>query len=370
MSNNRINSLTGMRFIAILIIVVSHLEFLKNYSPFGEFYWQYIHNATIGVDFFFVLSGFGMMFSNINHFGFEFLNKVNIKNSLEYAVKHIKKIYPLYIFTMLIMVPSYVISSVLCGKSVTTIIGMCFLKLTVSISLTQSLFGVVWLSHAFNSVCWFLSCLFCIYLVSPFFINVIKKFCTNINRILFLLVSLPVFSSITAFLFSQIQKETCFNALVHYSPYRRIIYVLFGMVIAIIINKYKNSVKIRNINFYEIAFLIISILWFFFRRTVLFAIPYISLIYIFDMAVAGLIIFFLALNQGIISDILSKPKFIYLGEMSMYIFLIHYPIRIYLEEICNFLNLKEWYIAVLITILIFVFSYGISKFLYVKFSKK
>lgn len=370
MADTKIKSLTGMRFVAILIIVVSHLEFLKNYSSFGGFYWQYLHNAILGVDFFFVLSGFGMMLSNINHFGFDIYNKLSIKSSLEYGIRHIKKIYPLYITTMLIMIPYYVIDATSHGKTVADIIVICILKWTACISLTQSLFGVIWLSHAFNSVCWFLSCMFCIYIVSPFFINVIKKFCTNINRIILLLVTLPVFSSVTAFLLNQIQKETCLNALVNYSPYRKIIYVLFGMVFAVLVSKYKHFFKIKHINYYEIAVFVISVLWFLFRRTVMFALPYISFVYIIDMIIVGLIILFLALNKGIISKILSKPKFVYLGELSMYIFLVHYPVRIYSERILCFLNLNEWYYAVLTVILIIIISYTISEFLYNKTKKE
>jgi peptidoglycan/LPS O-acetylase OafA/YrhL len=46
----------------IFVIVISHLEFLNNYS-IGNVYQQYFHNPTLAVDFFFMLSGFGMMYS-------------------------------------------------------------------------------------------------------------------------------------------------------------------------------------------------------------------------------------------------------------------------------------------------------------------
>ena len=363
-NSTKINSLTGMRFFAIMIIVISHLEFLKNYSNIGYVYWQYFHNATLGVDFFFVLSGFGLMLSDINRNGFTIYNKINLKNLINYGVNHIRKIYPLYISTIVIGIPLYIYEAHVSGKSFLLIVKLIFLKLLACIFLIQSVFGMSWLSHAFNGVCWFLSCLFCIYLVSPIYINILKKFCINIKRIILCLISFPLLASVLGFLFKQIEKATFFDDFTYGSPWRRIIYVIFGMTLAILINKYKNSIKIKNINFYEIIIGLMSLLWFVFRRTILFNIHYISLIYIVDLIVVGLIILTLAYNKGIISKFLSQPKIVYLGELSMYIFIIHYPIRIYLGTICNFYNLNEWYVALAMIFIIFTSTYFISKYLY------
>ena len=43
-------------------------QFLK-YCNFGHAYELYWHNPTIAVDYFFMLSGFGMMFSFLKHVG-------------------------------------------------------------------------------------------------------------------------------------------------------------------------------------------------------------------------------------------------------------------------------------------------------------
>lgn len=67
-TNRRIQSLEGLRGIMIFLIVLSHMEFLKycNFSHAYELYW---HNPTIAVDYFFMLSGFGMMYSFLKHGG-------------------------------------------------------------------------------------------------------------------------------------------------------------------------------------------------------------------------------------------------------------------------------------------------------------
>lgn len=66
--SKRIQSLEGLRGIMIFLIVLSHMEFLK-YCNFGHAYELYWHNPTIAVDYFFMLSGFGMMFSFLKHGG-------------------------------------------------------------------------------------------------------------------------------------------------------------------------------------------------------------------------------------------------------------------------------------------------------------
>ena len=366
---NKINSLTGMRFIAIMIIVISHFEFLRNHYFVGDIYWKFFHNATMGVDFFFILSGFGMMLSDINRNGLSVNNEINIKNLFAYGTKHIKKIYPLYITTILIGIPLYFYHAITSGKSVFLIIELCIIKLIACVFLVQSAFGFSWLSHSFNGVCWFLSCLFCIYLVSPLYINILKRFCTSIKKTGLLLISLPILSSILAFLFHQVENISCFDDFAYGSPYRRIVHVVFGMVLAILITKYKDNLKIKHINLCEIITSSIAILWFIFRNTIRFIIPYISLIYIIDIIVVGLIILCLALNRGIISQLLSTPKIVYLGELSMYIFLIHYPIRMYLGELCKYNNWNMWYIAILLILVICIMTYYISKYLYLRTNK-
>lgn len=45
-TTNRINTLTGARFAAIMLIVINHFEFLQQYGKLGELYQRYFHSAT------------------------------------------------------------------------------------------------------------------------------------------------------------------------------------------------------------------------------------------------------------------------------------------------------------------------------------
>lgn len=369
-NNRKIETLTGMRFVAIMLIVISHFDFfIPKTELMGTVFYNYLKNATFGVDYFFILSGFGLMLSDIHRNGSTKYNNITIINSIKYAIQHIKKIYPLYITTILLGIPIYIYLSLIAGKSMSLIISFLLLKLSACILLIQSAFGVLWLSHAFNGVCWFLSCLFCIYLVSPFFINLLKKYCISIRRIIISLLTLPILAVLTAVIFKQIEYNTCFDDIVYGSPYRRCIYVVFGMVIALLFNKIKNTKKIKYINTYEIFLLIFGIFWYIFRHTVLFALPYINLIYIIDMIFAGLTVLLLSLNKGHISNWFSNNKLVYLGNLSMYIFLIHYIICEYLHKIYKYYNINSTYSATIMISIELILTFMLSILLYTKSRK-
>ena len=54
------------------------MEFLK-YCNFGHAYELYWHNPTIAVDYFFMLSGFGMMYSFLKHGGVSAAGGVDVR---------------------------------------------------------------------------------------------------------------------------------------------------------------------------------------------------------------------------------------------------------------------------------------------------
>ena len=80
----RIPQLEGLRFIMCCIIILSHFEFLSNSKIVGA-YTNYFHNATMAVDYFFMLSGFGIYLSPKR------LEK-SYKSKIEFAKNKIKKI--------------------------------------------------------------------------------------------------------------------------------------------------------------------------------------------------------------------------------------------------------------------------------------
>lgn len=58
----RIDTLTGLRFPMMVMVVISHFEFMGSQTQ--NWYDLYFHNATLAVDFFFIMSGFGLTYKS------------------------------------------------------------------------------------------------------------------------------------------------------------------------------------------------------------------------------------------------------------------------------------------------------------------
>lgn len=98
--DGKIKSLNGLRFIMIMFIVLTHLNYLEDFFP-NYFLGR---GAAFGVDYFFMLSGFGMMLSAIKK-GFPKNTRITPGTCINYAVSHVKKIYPLYLLTTFCLIP-------------------------------------------------------------------------------------------------------------------------------------------------------------------------------------------------------------------------------------------------------------------------
>ena len=57
MAKKRLDQLDGMRFFMNWLIIISHFEFLDN-----TVFHQYVLNPSIAVNYFFMLSGFGLYY--------------------------------------------------------------------------------------------------------------------------------------------------------------------------------------------------------------------------------------------------------------------------------------------------------------------
>lgn len=95
--HQRIKQLETLRLLAVFTIFISHCNFIS-YYVYGD--WR-VNNPFMGVDYFFLLSGFGLYCAYSNH-------TIN-QNGFQFAIGKVKKIYPLYMFSMLCMVPYSII---------------------------------------------------------------------------------------------------------------------------------------------------------------------------------------------------------------------------------------------------------------------
>ncbi len=95
---SKLDSLTGLRGIVALWVVLFHLV---QYFPIIDF--PIIKAGWLGVDFFFVLSGFVLAY-NYYHW---FSDKVELKSYKKFIWLRIARIYPVHIITLLAMLAIY-----------------------------------------------------------------------------------------------------------------------------------------------------------------------------------------------------------------------------------------------------------------------
>ncbi len=368
--NKKIESFTGLRFVMIMTIVIGHLEFLKYVESVNDYFPKYWNFQILGVNFFFLLSGFGMMLGNLRRIVVEDTKCPTLMDGVNFGVKHVSKIYPLYIVTMVIGLVASVLLAFYHEMSIFKILWHNAVKLVLAIPLIQTSTGMREFGWAYNGVCWFLSCLFCIYLISPWLIYFLRKYSKSYTSDILLIVLDLVFIVGLAYLFGEVEMYSAqsemrpkINALVYGSPYRRVFYVLIGMSLAMIYNRLKNAnieLSVRNSNILEVIVCIVAIVYYLLKETLPLGLYH----YIIDLLICAAVIIVFSFDKGNISVFLSTPLMQKLGNMAMYIFLIHYPIRFWGAKIIE--HYFEWNLWLAIGFIIVEFSvtYLLSDCLY------
>ena len=340
---NRIQSLEGLRVIMLAIIVLSHFEFLENYTG-GDIYMKFFHNATLGVDYFFMLSGFGLMASGKNPYDVHH----KIRSSVNFAIERIKKIYPIYLFTLLFSLPYIVMQ----GGNIVNII----IKFLISLTLFQSATGILAFSHSINGVGWFLSTLFIIYYLCPYMLQICKKIIQNKQNAVTFTIAIFMFVPGISLIFDYIETHTFFDDLRYGSPYIRVFYVFLGIIICQSL-KYFDIKKFTN-SVWEGFVSILAIGWFSFRNSCGFNIGINKLI---DIFICSVLLIIFSAEEGVISKFIGNRWILGINKWCMYIYLIHYPVRMYIDMLFKTMSLGNmWYIGILEVLLIIFVTMLIS----------
>ena len=369
----KIDSFTGLRFVMIVLIIIRHCNFFTledNFGSFALFYKTYLWEANLPVNFFFIISGFGMMYSSLVHVNVSEMEFPKLKDGLNYGIKHIKKIYPLYIGTILFGLIAGLCFEVYNENPLLhTFVWNKLIQLLFAIPLIQSATGITQLSHAFNGVAWFLSSLFCIYLVSPWLIYYLrKKSKTLISDVLYFIsftfiavILIRLMGKIETIILSFGDAYNC--SLVYSSPYRRVFYVLTGMCISLIfyrLHNKKNEISFTMASLFEICIVVITLLYHFLRNTL----PGGYYLYVIDIIICSVLVFIFAYDKGIVSQFMAHSYMQKLGNMVMYIYLIHYPIRIWVGRIVE--DNYGWNVvsAIILILSELIVSYVLSLWIY------
>jgi peptidoglycan/LPS O-acetylase OafA/YrhL len=174
--DNQIRSLTSLRGIAALIIVVHHFAYygLPQLGAVLSAYSYFFQNGYLAVDLFFILSGFIMTHVYLERFS----AGVSKSNYWQYLRARFARIYPLHLFTLLVLIGLQSIELYLANPTAFT--GKFnLLALFANVFMLQAFAlncpPLFWCDTFWNEPAWSISVEFVIYAVFPFSLFAILK---------------------------------------------------------------------------------------------------------------------------------------------------------------------------------------------------
>lgn len=310
---NLIKPLQTLRLIFMLGIIFSHLGMNFSFAYFS-------------VSGFFVISGFLLTLKYYE------TDADNFTNPFRFAIGRIKSIYPVYILTILMLLPISIYRIVHHSLALKDYLSTLF----VDVFLLQSWFPHIKLAGSINDVSWFLSTIFFLYLLFPFVLRLIKKINKDLVLIGFFVLSAAI--SIVLLLFIRkmfiLPDNLFYFWLIYRFPVFRINDFLAGCVAAVFYEKYLKTAKL---NVYVgsllevLALAVIPLATYIGRlcgqdqRTVFLSNP----VTIFILPATFTVIIF-TLEKGILSRIMSLDFLVKCGGLSSDVFLIHYVFIYYI----------------------------------------
>lgn len=278
---------------------------------------KYFHNATIAVDYFFMLSGFGIYLSQKRP-------GRSLKSKIDFAKNKIKKIYLAYIVSLIVMLPCTYIelrpydSAINAGLKSLMLLG-------VDLSLLQSVTGMTFFSHSLNGVCWFLSCIFVCYIVMAFVIKKIDNIRSKREAEVCFLISI-IIVLLLSFVASKIEQMNLaggkINDLWYGHPAIRWWYLLIGAILGTLYKK--TDIEFGTLN--EVGIIAVACVYFVFRNSLL-EIMNQNFLRFFDLLLCSMVLFGFSKGTGFITQALSNNRMLWLSRTTMYLYLFHYPVR-------------------------------------------
>ena len=245
-------------------------------------------------------------------------------------------------------------------------IGITISRLIPAIFLFQSYIPNINFYYAFNGVAWFLDVIVLCYLLTPWIINKINQL--KKKKLILMMIIIGISKILyNQFLVPLLGEYAGYASYIF--PFYRLFDYIQGILLGGIFLKMQNGNKSAKskMSILEVGVLVLIVLGYHFRlldtnRTV-------------QEFLSILIVYIFAFEGGIISRILNNKILIYLGNISMELYLIHQPVIKYFEFISNKLANQTlsyvFFIAALSVTLIlaYIFNKYIKKYLDSAFDK-
>ena len=166
---------------------------------------------------------------------------LNIDNFLNFMKKRIKKIYFLYMLINIIFLVVNIIQSNFKLHVIITELGKLFLSAFFLQTLTVKFWDI------YNSPAWFISCIFWLYLITPFFLHLfyLKRKTSFFILLSFLYYIVLAGEMIILYYLSSknvINYDVC-KIIIYSTPYMRAFYYLIGMNLGYIVINLNDKIK-------------------------------------------------------------------------------------------------------------------------------
>lgn len=310
--------LTGLRFIAALMVYLCHL----NTDYFGVFVKEMFSQGFIGVSFFFILSGFILSYS------YEDKLKNEVTSKRQFILLRLARIVPMH---LLLAMPFILLTIHLKNFD--------FSKTLTNILLMQSWIPKEDYYFSLNGVSWSLSdeLFFYLMFIPLIYTSITKKVITAISIITLLL---------TIYFLKIIQTEELNHWLYYIFPVSRLVEFICGMIIYAC---WKNSRQQTVDSLLFLISLLPLLIAIYYSNNINNSLRY-SLYYLLPM-----VIFFTSciyLRNGVIHTILSSKTLELLGKSSFIFYLIHQSIILFCFKIFGHNPGPLYLIALLVIITI------------------
>ena len=340
-AKKRFDAIQTLRFLCFLIVFADHAGFYKvsGVANFGEL-------CIMSV--FLIMSGFLMVYSYMDR---EVPN--DLKSSFRFSTGKISKLYPLHWKTALIQFAIIVWLYWDLFKAIDQIHAESILfRFGVNLSLMQA-----WVPDFpnyvfnFNGPSWFLSVMLFAYFVFPLFLKLLKKL-DSVKKLNLLAGGLVALSLCAAIIFGTLTgfDDTYFVWFTQNFPLMRAVDFLLGAIIGYMYVKRRREASVdvdakeHNKGLWTFIEAVVILLFYvgsYFAaaalilncgnigKAIVFCAPLFSCLFAIPMTMVFI------WNRGYITKALSWKPLVYLGNISMYTYLIHYVFTQFWASFCQ-----------------------------------
>ena len=341
---HKIDSFCPLRVIAFTMVFLRHVITEKT-----------LICGSLGVSIFLVLSGFLMTYNYYDKLSF-----CSFSDVFKFAIRKIKKIYPLHILTTVL--------TILLFPSVTDF--KFFTKVLANLLLINAWIPDMYYYYSFNIVSWYLSvCFFC-YFAFPYILHQIKKYRSILSPVVSIILTLLIQTFFSVAVYRLFPHE--FYPLTYIFPLIRLGDFMIGCQLGVIFMQYTPSLQKVSATILEIiAFLLLLLYRLFFQygfNQLIFFEP-ISFDVIF-IPLSILFVYLFAIKKGIITSLLTNRFFIFVGNVTGDAFLIHYLVIKFFRFKLNIDMSNNKWLEILILYIVSVFLSVLYKKLFTTVSSR